>query len=521
MIRTCAYISIAILSLASRSPLAQDSVLECFSRDLNSASKISACSHALAQDDLSDETRALALVSRGAARAQSNDKNAALIDYDASLKLIPDDFSTRLARGRLLEERGQRQAAEVDFSRVIDRAPPTQEVLLGEAYARRGALRLEIGDTSSGISDLGEARRFDPRNPMPFKARGAYFLKENDIEQAAAELEQAANLNAGDVEVQLMLGSVQLRRGQSDSAVRAFSSTLIVKPNNAEGLRGRAAAYGQKQNYAAAITDYTAALNINGKDIAALEGRGAALLRIGAFAAATHDFDKLLTLMPENNRAVFFRANARFQSGDPVGAAADFSAILSRQPANADALLGRGIARQFLGNYVGAETDFTALLKEVPDAAQPLANRGYARVMAGAFSAASEDLMKAMSRPNAPKHLALWKFVADARAGNSKPDTLTLAMRGMDPAQWPAPLMRYFLGEAAGNEVISAAIEVPKVSSGRLCETYFFLGQAALMLSDTTEAQRLFKAAIDTGAVRFTEYAGARAELSRLTKTNE
>jgi lipoprotein NlpI len=356
---------------------------------------------------------------------------------------------------------------------------------------------------------------------MPFKIRGAHFLKENEIDQAAAELEQAANLNAGDIEVQLMLGSTQLQRGQSEAAVRAFSSALVVDPNNAEALRGRATAYGQKQNDATAITDYTAALNINGEDVVALEGRGAALLRIGAFAAAANDLHTLLALTPENNTAVFFRANARFQNGDSDGAVADFSAILSRQPDNADALLGRGIAREFAGDYVGADADFTTLLEAAPDAAQPLANRGYVRVMAGAFSAASEDLMKAVSLPNAPKHLALWKFVAEARAGTSRPDTLTSAMRGMDSTQWPAPLMRYFLGEADGDAVISAAIEIPELTSGRLCETYFFLGQAALILSDTTEAQRLFKAAIDTGAVRFTEYAGAMAELSRMTKTNE
>lgn len=515
------YALVAIIGLSSRSAMTQAAALDCFRRNLDSAVRISACSQTITQGGLPDETRALMLGSRGAAHADAGDASAALTDYDAALALVPEDVSARLSRARLREKLGQLKGAETDYSFVIDHAPRTQEVPLGEAFALRGALRLRLGNTSAGIADLGVARRFDPRNPMPFKVRGRHFFENGEFENAAAELEQAANLNAGDIEVQIMLGSVQLRRGQSEAAVRAFSTALIVEPDNAEAVRGRATAYGQRQNYAAAITDYTAALNINGEDTAALEGRGVALLRLGVFASAAEDFDKLLAITPENDSAIFFRANARFQSGNPRGAVADFSAVLARRPGDGDALLGRGVAYQFAGDYDSAEADFTAVLKTVPDAAQPLANRGYVRVMSGAFAAAAEDLRAAMSLPNAPKLLALWRFIAEKRAGNPNSESLKFAMRGLDPKQWPAPLMRYFLGEASGSEIISAAIETPGNANGRLCETYFFLGQAALVLGDKIEAERLFNAAVDTGAVRFTEYAGAKAELSRLADTGE
>lgn len=521
MTRWCTFLFIATLCLESHSTLAQNEVLECFGRDIDAATKISACGAAIDGSDLPDETRALAFVSRGAARAQNGDTSGALADYDEALKLMPGDFSAQITRAQLLEKLGRVEDAKADYSTVIAKAPHAEDVLLGEAYARRGALRLHTDDALGGIADLGEARRFDPRNPMPFKMRGAYFLENGDVEQAAAELDQAVALNAGDVSAQLMLGAAQLHLGQFEAAVRAFNSALIVDPGNAEALRGRATGYGQGQNYAASIADYTAALNIDGEDIEALEGRGVALLRVGVFADAIADFDKLLALTPENINATFFRANARLQNGDPEGAGADFSTILARQPVNIDALLGRGIARQFAGDYNGAEVDFTAALKSDPTAAQPLANRGYVRFMAGDFKGSVEDLTAAMALPNAPKHLALWKFIAEARAGNAKTDTLTFAMRNLQPTQWPAPIMRYFLGEAGGNEIVSAAIEDPQHSNGRLCETYFFLGQAALIIGDAGEAERLFKAAIETNAVRFTEYAGAKAELAHITNSGE
>ena len=268
----------------------------------------------------------------------------------------------------------------------------------------------------------------------------------------------------------------------------------------------------------AAVTDYTAALNVGGGDVAALEGRGVALLRIGAFAGAAADFDKLLELRPDDDSVMFFRANARFQNSNPVGAVADFDAVLVRRPSDGDALVGRGIARQFAGDYDGAEADFTTVLESEPNAAQPLANRGFARVMKGTFTAAVEDLTAAIALSNVPAHLVLWRFVAEARIGSANTDTLAAAAQDLGPGQWPFPIMRYFLGEASGDEIITAAIENPSSANGRLCEAYFFLGQAALILDDRTEAERLFKAALATAAVRYTEYAGAKAELDRLGK---
>jgi lipoprotein NlpI len=508
-----------LLGLDCCSAFAQDAMLECFNRDLDNASKISACGQAISQGGLPDETRALAMVSRGEVHAQVGNTAAALSDYDAALELAPGDFTAHLDRAQLLETLGRTVDAETDYSAVVDGAPRTQGQLLGDAYARRGALRIKTGDIASGITDLGEVRRFDPRNPAPFKTRGAYFLNTGKIEQAAVELEQAVDLNAGDSEAQIMLGSAQLKLGQPSAAVKAFSSALIVEPGSAEALRGRATAYGQQQNYAAAVTDYTAALNVSGEDAAALEGRGVALLRVGAFAGAVENFDRLLVLRPNDNSATFFRAHARFQNGDADGAVTDFNNILSRRPGDGDALVGRGIARQFSGDYDGAEADFTTALESVPHTAQPLANRGFVRVMKGAFTAAVEDLTTAMSLPNAPPHLALWRFVAEARAGKPNTDPLALAMRGLDSGQWPAPIVRYFLGEASGDEIITAAIKDPAGAAGRLCEAYFFLGQAALILDDTAEAERLFNAALVTAAVRYTEYAGAKAELKRLGKT--
>ncbi|HCX14184.1 MAG TPA: hypothetical protein DGZ24_02570 [Rhodospirillaceae bacterium] len=510
------YIPYVLLSLYGCPAIAKDMTLACFSRNVEAAMQIAACDSAISQGKLPDDTHALALASRGAARHQSGDITGALADYSESLLIVPDDLSVRLSRGLVREELNQIKEAEDDYSLVIKSTPLTKNVLLGKAYIRRGTLRLKNGNKSDGIADLGEARRFDPRNPLPFKTRGIYFLENDKIEQAIIELKQSVKLNAGDSYAQFMLGTAYLKLGQSDSAIKAFTDVLILEPENADALRARAITYGQQENYNAAIVDYTALLKIISTDHVSLEGRGAAFLRIGATPSAIADFDKILTLKPNDASARFLRANSRFQIGDAEGAVADFSAVLARKPSDINARLGRGIARQFISAYEDAEKDLSIILESMPDAAQPLANRGYVRVMKGDFAGATEDLTAAMALPNAPTILVLWTYIASARAGKIKPGTLAYNAQGMDPDQWPYAIMRYFMGDISGDEVISAAAENSIGATGRLCEAYFFLGQAALIVGNKAEARRLFEAALNTTAVRFTEYAGAKAELVRL-----
>ncbi len=51
---------------------------------------------------------------------------------------------------------------------------------------------------------------------------------------------------------------------------------------------------------------------------------------------------------------------------------------------------------------------------------------------------------------------------------------------------------------------------------GRLCEAYYYLGEAALLQKDPGQAKKLFKASMDTGMHRYTEFAAAKAGLARL-----
>lgn len=511
--------SVAALSvLACRAALAQDATLACFAARADTVERIANCTAALRRGDLAADTRALALVARAQAYVSAGDARKAVADFDAALDLAPQDAVARLGRGKLREQAGSLALAEADYSAAIAADPQGRNAAVtGEAYTRRGAVRMKRGRMDDAIVDLGEARRFNPKDPGPFKARGSYFLERGDAARAITELEQATALDPGDAEAHTLLGYARLRAGKAGEAVTAFTAALAAgSANNGPALRGRGTAYGRLQNYAAAIADFTAALRLDPKDIAALESRGVAELQSGAYAAAAADFTLLLSARPGDLSATFLRGNARLQGGDAAGAARDFTAVLRRRPGDHDALMSRAVARQFTGEFAGAEDDLTAILERVADAAQPLANRGYVRMMKGEYAAAARDLALAMELPNAPPELAVWRFVAEAHGGHKPMDVLRAAAEPLVAEHWPAPLLRYFLGAISGDQLLTAAAQDPEDSAGRACEAYYFLGHAALLSQDGRQAAKLFQAALATGMSRHTEYIAAKAELERL-----
>jgi lipoprotein NlpI len=93
---------------------------------------------------------------------------------------------------------------------------------------------------------------------------------------------------------------------------------------------------------------------------------------------------------------------------------------------------------------------------------------------------------------------------------------LSTAAKNLASNQWPASVMRYFLGSIPGDAVLAAAAREPEVIQEHLYEAYYYQGAAAIILKDATEAGKLFKAALATNMVRYKEYAAAQAELGRL-----
>lgn len=449
----------------------------CFTQQIDPRATVTACSATLKDATLPSATRHLALSARANAYVALKDTAKALTDFDAALLLAPNDIGDLMGRARVREIAGALAQAERDYATVIAADPAGKDPLSARALARRGTLRIARGDVAGGVDDLGEARRLDPRNPEPLKIRAAYFLQTGDLAQAVIEL----------------------------------TAALTLKSDDVDALLQRATAYARQKNFAPAVADFTSALKFAPTNAAALQGRGVALLQNNNAAGAAADFSALLAPNPDDVSVHFLRANARLQQADWSGADEDYTRVLAQKPSDSESLLGRALARQFAANYAGAEADLSAILAASPDAARALATRGHVRFMAAKFAEATADYAKALALPNAPADLVLWQFLAARRAGADAP----LPLDKMPANQWPAPIAQYFLGTLAGDALLAFAQQSPDPTA-RLCEVYFYLGEAALLQNNAPEAAKLFRAALSTNKIRFTEFAAAKAEIARI-----
>ncbi len=462
--------------ISTPSPAAENA-LACFAAGQKPAAVISTCTAALGSG-LNAETRSLALLARADAYVASKDPAAARRDFDAVLRLTPNHPAALMGRARINEAEGKAQAAESDLSAIIAAEPAVE--IQGEAYTRRGNLRL---------------------------ARGA-------ADDAATDLERAGHLLPRDLEIRRSLAKARMKGGQTRAALLVLSGALGLAPSDIDLLRMRALAYAQLRNFGPAINDFSAVLAVQPEDQVSLEGRGVAALQNGVYGRALADFERLAALRPDDFHVVFLRASAQLQSGHLAEAVTDYTLVLKAQPGDEEALFGRATARMFQADYTAAETDLAAILAKAPTAAQALARRGHVRFLRQAYKDSAADFTRALALPDAPADLLPWQFVAATRGGDpSAAKSLAAGLQAKaQPDSWAASVAQYFLGKISGDDLIKAARNSP----GRLCEAYFHLGQAALIENDSAAAARLFAAARSTGMNRYVEYAGALAELARL-----
>jgi lipoprotein NlpI len=114
-------------------------------------------------------------------------------------------------------------------------------------------------------------------------------------------------------------------------------------------------------------------------------------------------------------------------------------------------------------------------------------------------------------------YYALWREVATWVA--NKPSTLVQAASQIDMAKWPAPVVKFFLGEITQASLIDSATDIDRQKTREcLCEANFFVGRIALRRGAREDAKRAFKAALLDCPRQFLETGAAAAELKALER---
>ena len=332
------------------------------------------------------------------------------------------------------------------------------------------------------IGDLDEAIARDPGDMAARKSRAARLGGRAEYDRALADLDEALRGEPGNPSTLIGRARIHLEKGDHDRALADFDAALRLHPENALVLAWRASVHFDKRDYARAIADYGAAIE-----------RGA---QVGWVHAD--------------------RGIARAAGGDPKGGIADLTHAIDIDPRSARAFAARGAYWNRLGEYDKAIADHDVALAREAKNKVALRSRALAHFFLGHFGYAARDF-EALMRVAPEGQSAVWRYIAFARDGKDGMAPLRAFADGHGGEAWPAPIIRYHLGQIDRDKLLESAADTdPKKRKEQECEANFQLGQHGLILGDPAAARPFLERARDACPAAFVEHRGAIADLSRL-----
>jgi lipoprotein NlpI len=125
------------------------------------------------------------------------------------------------------------------------------------------------------------------------------------------------------------------------------------------------------------------------------------------------------------------------------------------------------------------------------------------------------DLREATELDPADAYKALWADIVAQR--NHAAGRLSQASAKLDMAQWPAPIVRMYLGRMPPEAVLAAADDPDAGKKKKqVCQANFYSGEWALRMDAKDEAVRRFRLARSGCPREAQEWFAANAELKAL-----
>jgi lipoprotein NlpI len=237
----------------------------------------------------------------------------------------------------------------------------------------------------------------------------------------------------------------------------------------------------------------------------------------GEYNLAITDFDQALRLDPNYTSAYNNRGLARREKGDYDGSIADFDQAIRLDPNHVNAYYGRGRDYYSKGQYDKAIADLDQAVQLNPKLSGAIFNRGIVYSSSRNWAAAAADFSSANQLDSSDAYAVLWL----ALVGMHQPDSgwaarLEEQSKGLSQ-NWPIPLVHFYAGQLAADQVLAAAIDADAVKQQKqLCEAAFYLGEWKLAHGQKHDAAQDLEKAQSTCPIKFPEYTAAVQELRNL-----
>ena len=217
---------------------------------------------------------------------------------------------TYFIRGREKFELGDYEAAIADFDAAIRLQPNNTLAYCGRGFAKEG-----LGQYFAAISDYDTAIRLQPDYADAYYSRGNAKSNLGQHFAAIADYDMAIRLKPDDAYVYHHRGDAKRRLGQYHTAIADFSTTIRLKPDDAFAYCIRGYAKSKLEQYHAAIADFSTAIRIQPDYAFAYYSRGSAKSSLGQPYAAIADYNTAIRLKPDDASAYYIRGITKARLG--------------------------------------------------------------------------------------------------------------------------------------------------------------------------------------------------------------
>lgn len=194
----------------------------------------------------------------------------------------------------------------------------------------------------------------------------------------------------------LELGNAKYLNGDFKGAVREYTETIKIDPENVLAYISRALSRAKVADAEGAIVDYTLAIRLDPTSQIAYNNRGLLMLDRGDNDDAIADFTKSLSIYQRSFSSYFGRGKAKFNKGDYEGAIVDLTAAIKINHRPVEPYYLRANAKVKLGDKEGAIADFTGAIAGDADHAPLYNDRGMAKFDIGDYNGAIGDYSRAI-----------------------------------------------------------------------------------------------------------------------------
>ncbi|HEY0523461.1 MAG TPA: tetratricopeptide repeat protein [Stellaceae bacterium] len=280
----------------------------------------------------------------------------------------------------------------------------------------------------------------------------------------------------------------------------------------------RGIAFVELTRFDAATADYDAAVGVVPDFAPAYMARADLHLGLREHDQAVAALGEVIRRKPDDIQALVKRGSLLDYAGRQDEAIADFNEAIRLDPERVGPFVDRGLAYQNKGDFDRAAADFDEAIRLDPNDSGAYRARGRLRFRQDAFAAAADDFTAAADLAPADPYAALWRFLAQARTGQSDEAAAELERRAgrLNTAVWPGPIVSLFLGRLAPDALDPGEHVLPLEQLGADCELHFYRGEHHLLHGESERAAAEFRLAVATGITEYVEYGAAQRELGRL-----